>query len=138
MGTMGQEGNRASCENGGRKRKIEDETCAGGKRACLENETCLEYLGGESHGIAVLSINRPSARNALSWKLVEDLQAALDDVCVEEDVRCLVLTSLVQCVFCAGADLKERALMSNENVVEFLKRLNHLVIALEELPVPVI
>ena len=81
---MGQEGPRtghqASCENVTRKRKIEDEAGVQSKKACLENETCLEYLGGVNLGIAVLSINRPRARNALSLKLLEDLQAAVDDM----------------------------------------------------------
>jgi hypothetical protein len=88
---MGQEGPRtghqASCENVTRKRKIEDEAGVQSKKTCLENETCLEYLGGENLGIAVLSINRPRARNALSWKLVEDLQAAVDDVGEENAVH---------------------------------------------------
>ena len=81
---MGQEGPRTcqqeSLENDTRKRKIEDEAGVQSKKACLENEIFLEYLGGENSGIAVLSINRPSTRNALSWKLVEDLQAAVDEV----------------------------------------------------------
>ena len=132
MGKDGDIGNR------GKKRKHEDETGAQSKKACLENETAVEYLGGQNRGIAVLSINRPSARNALSCSLVEDLQAALDEVCLDDGVRCLVLASQVHRVFCAGADLKERAVMSNEDVMEFLKRLNHLITTLEEAPIPVI
>ena len=121
-----------------RKRKIEDEAGVQPKKACLENETCLEYLCGENYGIALRSINRPSARNALSWRLVEDLQAAVDAVDEENTVRCLILASQVQHVFCAGADLKERIHMSEERVLAYLKRLNKFVVSLEEFPFPVI
>ena len=97
--SMGQEGPRTGQKecliNVTRKRKIENEACVQPKKVCLENETCLVYLGGENSGIAVLSINRPSTRNALSWKLVEDLQAAVDEVGKENAVRCLILASQV-------------------------------------------
>jgi enoyl-CoA hydratase/carnithine racemase len=113
---MGQEGPRAgqqtSLENATRKRKIEDEASVQSKKACLENEVFLEYLDGENSGIAILSINRPSTRDALSWKLVEDLQAVVDLVGDENAVQCLILTSNIQHVFCAGADLKERTNMT--------------------------
>jgi methylglutaconyl-CoA hydratase len=139
---MGQEGPRTGqqtdLQNVTRKRKIEDEAGVQSKKACLENEIFLEYLDGENSGIAVLSINRPSTRNALSWKLVEDLQAAVDEVGEEKTVRCLILTSQVQNVFCAGADLKERTQMSEERVLSYLKKLNKLVATLEELSIPVI
>ena len=65
---MGQEGpitgQQLSCENVTRKRKIEVKAGVQSKKACLENETCLEYLNGKNSGIAVLGINRPSTRNA--------------------------------------------------------------------------
>ena len=58
---MGKEGEstkkQEGCGDGGRKRKIEDEAGAQSKKACLENETCLEYLDGEDEGIAVLSLS---------------------------------------------------------------------------------
>ena len=139
---MGQEGHNPEKEkktgNEDRKRKIEEETGAQSKKACIDNEVCIRYLGGENTGIAVLSLNRPAARNALSCKIVEELQTAIADITEVETVRCLVLASQVEGVFCAGADLKERCRMSQASVAEFLKKLNNLVTALEDLPVPVI
>ena len=41
-------GSTKHLENVTRKRKIEDEACVQSKKACLENETCLEYLGGQN------------------------------------------------------------------------------------------
>ena len=38
-------------------------------------------------GIVVLGLNRPKAMNALSKKLVADLQAARDAVMFDKDVR---------------------------------------------------
>ncbi len=57
--------------------------------------------------VAVLRLNRPAARNALSSGLVEQLAAtlaALDD----RRVRVVVLTAAPP-GFCAGSDLKELA-----------------------------
>ena len=42
--------------------------------------------------IAVLTLNRPEKLNALSYELVEDLHAALDDIAGNNDCRVVVLT----------------------------------------------
>ena len=59
------------------------------------------------HGaVAVLTLNRPAARNALSLATMAALQAALDRIATEEPVRCVVLAAAGP-VFCAGHDLRE-------------------------------
>merc|ERR1719317_1311859 len=92
---MGQEGHNPEKEkktgNEDRKRKIEEETGAHSKKACIDNEVCIRYLSGENTGIAVISLNRPAARNALSCKIVEELQTAIADITEDETVRCLVI-----------------------------------------------
>ena len=64
-------------------------------------------------GIATVTLDSPSNRNALSRQLVADCHDALDEIeaASGEDgsgVRAIVLTH-VPPVFCAGADLKERS-----------------------------
>ncbi|HMB07717.1 MAG TPA: enoyl-CoA hydratase-related protein [Isosphaeraceae bacterium] len=59
------------------------------------------------HGpVAVLTLNRPDRRNALSRALVDALSDALDRVAVEPGPRAVVLTGAGP-AFCAGMDLKE-------------------------------
>lgn len=59
--------------------------------------------------VAVLTLNRPDARNALSSQLKRELGEALDQVEANTDCRSLVITGAGDKAFCAGADLKERA-----------------------------
>ncbi|MEP7201517.1 MAG: enoyl-CoA hydratase-related protein [Ilumatobacteraceae bacterium] len=58
-------------------------------------------------GIARITLDSPANRNALSQRLLADLHAALDTA-EREAARVVVLTHTAP-VFCAGADLKERA-----------------------------
>jgi enoyl-CoA hydratase len=59
----------------------------------------------EGH-IAVITINRPEARNAVNAAVAEGIEAAVDQVEDDGAVWLAVLTG-VPPVFCAGADLKE-------------------------------
>lgn len=58
-------------------------------------------------GVAVLSLYRPAARNALNLRLCDDLLAAEESLARDPEVR-VVLIRAEGPVFCAGADLKER------------------------------
>lgn len=55
--------------------------------------------------VAVLTLNRPDKRNALSADVLSSLQAALARAEADRDVGALVLTGAGDRVFCAGGDL---------------------------------
>ena len=55
---------------------------------------------------AVLTLNRPDKRNALSVELRDAVADALDALATDEQVKCVVITG-AGTVFCAGFDLKE-------------------------------
>jgi len=57
---------------------------------------------------ALIRLNRPQALNALSFKLVEDLSHAIDQVAAT-DARALLVTGAGEKAFCAGADIAELA-----------------------------
>lgn len=59
----------------------------------------------KAEGYAVLTLNRPDARNALSPQLLVDLCAAFYALQKERDVRAVILTG-AGTAFCAGLDLK--------------------------------
>jgi len=58
--------------------------------------------------IAMVTLNRPDRLNALSWELVDDLHATLDDFERDNHTRVVVLTGAGR-AFCAGLDLKDAA-----------------------------
>jgi enoyl-CoA hydratase len=56
-------------------------------------------------GVAVITINRPEARNAVNGDVARGIAAAIDEFETMNDVRVLVLTGAGG-TFCAGMDLK--------------------------------
>ena len=57
-------------------------------------------------GVALVTLNRPKALNALCYALFEDLNAALSDLDKDPEVKAIVLTGSTK-AFAAGADIKE-------------------------------
>ncbi len=56
--------------------------------------------------LALVTLDRPEALNALNFELLRDLGAALDQVAAG-DARALLVTGTGDRAFCAGADVKE-------------------------------
>ncbi|MEM7324614.1 MAG: enoyl-CoA hydratase-related protein [Actinomycetota bacterium] len=69
-------------------------------------ETGSEHLTAEvADGVAVITMNRPERRNAMTDGMLDGLATALADVEYAPDVRCVVLTGAGG-AFCAGGDVK--------------------------------
>ncbi|PNF37949.1 Methylglutaconyl-CoA hydratase, mitochondrial [Cryptotermes secundus] len=98
----------------------------------------LNYLEEKDNGIVVLELNRPQAKNALNRTLATDFSSAIDAVKYDKTVRVLIIRSMVPGIFCAGADLKERLKLTNQEVKIFVSKLRSLTNAVENLPMPVI
>lgn len=100
----------------------------------------LEFLPGADAGIAVLSLSRPSARNALSGAMVLQLRAALRELSAAPPraAAAVVLASTVPGVFCAGADLAERAATPPEGVAAAVDALRETFSAVAALPMPTV
>jgi enoyl-CoA hydratase/carnithine racemase len=65
--------------------------------------------------VATVKINRPEALNALNSVVVRELVSALDALEADDSVRCVVLTGSDK-AFCAGADIKEMASLSEADI----------------------
>ncbi|XP_074858389.1 enoyl-CoA hydratase domain-containing protein 2, mitochondrial isoform X6 [Carettochelys insculpta] len=89
-------------------------------------EILVNVHGGESSGIAEILMNRAHARNSLGKIFVNELFRALESIRCDEKIRVVVFKSEVKGVFCAGADLKERAQMNDAEVGHFVHRLRNL------------
>ncbi|KAK5936656.1 hypothetical protein PMZ80_011121 [Knufia obscura] len=94
-----------------------------------------------SGGIRVLLLDRPANRNALSRRLVTDLRKHIQHIKDEGGVggtRALIIASNNDNAFCAGADLKERRGMSQDETKQFLSDLRSTFTELANLPIPTI
>ena len=58
--------------------------------------------------VGIITLNRPSALNALNSALIEDLYQALEAFEADDRIGCMVLTGSEK-AFAAGADIKEMA-----------------------------
>ncbi|SFL13125.1 enoyl-CoA hydratase [Lachnospiraceae bacterium KH1T2] len=87
--------------------------------------------------IAVLTINRPKALNALNSEVLDDLNAVLDGVDVNE-IRCLILTGAGDKSFVAGADIGEMSTLTKAEGEAFGKKGNDIFRKIEAFPIPVI
>jgi enoyl-CoA hydratase len=84
---------------------------------------------------ALITMNRPKALNALSFAILEELEAAFDNVAAS-DARVLLITGAGDKAFCAGADITElrnRDTMSNKRGAE---KDQAVIAKLTELPIP--
>lgn len=88
--------------------------------------------------VATLEIHRPEARNALSFPTLMQLRAHLADLRSDASVWVVVLTGTGEKAFCAGADLKERRSMSEEQVKEFVRNIRGTMDDIAALPQPTI
>jgi enoyl-CoA hydratase/carnithine racemase len=91
-----------------------------------------------SGGIAMLTLNRPRAFNALSSALLDALHAAMDQLAADPAVRVIVIAGSGK-AFCAGHDLKEMQAAKDAAFVQKLfARCSAFMMKIAEAPVPVI
>ena len=94
--------------------------------------------------VAIITLNRPEVRNALSAGTLEDLASALED-CKAGDVRAVVVTGSGG-AFCSGADVRDFTQTLNRNPQELSAQLRvladmlhrNVVLRIRQLPKPVI
>lgn len=86
--------------------------------------------------VRVLTIDKPPV-NALGRELVEQIIAAAATLAADTEARCVVVRSGGK-HFCAGADLKERASMTLDEVAAFVPRIAAACRSIAELPCPTI
>ncbi|MFC4181898.1 enoyl-CoA hydratase [Saccharococcus thermophilus] len=97
----------------------------------------VQYTALEN-GIAIITLNRPESANALSTELLYELSHLLYDLAFRRDVRVVIFTGAGEKVFCAGADLKERAGMNETEVRKTVTLIRETINQVEQLPQPVI
>ena len=97
-----------------------------------------EFIKYEEEGmVAVLTINRPKALNALNSQVLDELDKTLDNVDLNK-IRALIITGAGEKSFVAGADIGEMSSLTKEQGKAFGKKGNDVFRKLETFPIPVI
>lgn len=97
----------------------------------------------KNHGIAIVSLNRPEKRNAMSFALLKELVQTAKKIKSDKSIRCVILTGEAN-VFSAGIDLsdlnnpKNTAYAAWELIKPGQSLFQKSFLIWQELPVPVI
>jgi enoyl-CoA hydratase/carnithine racemase len=97
-------------------------------------ELTIERTGA----VEVWTIQGEARRNSLTMALVRELQARVEAAGADRALRAVVLTGAGDKAFCAGADLKERARMTEEEVHGFHAAVREGFSGIERAPQPFI
>jgi enoyl-CoA hydratase len=98
----------------------------------------MEYINyEEKEPIAIITINREKALNALNSQVLAELDQTLDNIDLDK-IRCLVLTGAGEKSFVAGADIGEMSSLSKAEGADFSRKGNKVFRRLETFPIPVI
>ena len=98
----------------------------------------MAFIQYEVQGnVAVLTIDRPKALNALNSAVLEELDAVISAIDLDA-VRALVITGSGDKSFVAGADIGEMSTLTKAEGEAFGKKGNDVFRKIETLPIPVI
>src|SRR5215207_9227943 len=86
---------------------------AGSPQSAVGSDVAVERY----EAVAVVRMNRPERRNALSPAVMEQLATSIGELDADESVRCIVIAGSDE-VFAAGADIKAMAERTFQEVLE--------------------
>ena len=89
-------------------------------------------------GVAEITLNRPEAMNSISSAMAAELTRACAELAAAPEVRVVVFGAAGERAFCAGADLKERAGMTDADIMRQRPVIRAVFGALLALPQPAI
>ncbi len=102
----------------------------------MDTDTLL--LKQEKDQAVILTLNRPKAMNSLNFDLLSALKDEIDALQYRRDIRTVIITGQGEKAFCAGADLKERAGLTQDQVKKFIITIRDLLTSIQHLNKPVI
>ena len=90
-------------------------------------------------GIGFATLNRPQARNALTFPMYERLAALCGEIAADPSVRALVVTGAGDRAFAAGTDISQfRDFRTAEDALAYEARVDRVLTAIEECPKPTV
>jgi enoyl-CoA hydratase/carnithine racemase len=103
----------------------------------MEKETAVNVLYDREGSLAILTLNRPERRNALSLELMRDLLVRLEEIGRDREVRAVLLRASGK-VFCSGHDLGEMTGRDLNAYREIFDVCSELMQKLQSIPQPVV
>jgi enoyl-CoA hydratase len=98
-----------------------------------------ELLYERRGAVAILTFNRPDARNAMTWAMYEGLYEACEHVDADERVRVFVLRGAGDKAFVAGTDISQfRSFTTPQHAIDYEKSQNRNIGRVEEVTKPTI
>ncbi|KEZ47106.1 enoyl-CoA hydratase-related protein [Metabacillus indicus] len=88
--------------------------------------------------LAVVTLNRPEVFNCFNYETLLQLEEAVEDIRTNEEVRAVIFTGSGDKAFCAGADLKERKTLTDQQVKRNLFKIGEVFTKIDALPQPTI
>ena len=92
----------------------------------------------EKDQVLILTLNRPEIMNSFNFAQLHALKEQIESVRFRPEIRVVIITGAGDKAFCAGADLKERATLSDMKVKEYIFTIRNLFTTIEYLNKPVI
>jgi enoyl-CoA hydratase len=89
-------------------------------------------------GICIITINRPDKMNALNKDVLDDLDAAMDEVYKNREIRSAIITGAGAKAFVAGADIAEFVGLNVEEAMQLAKKGQNLFDKIENSPKPIL
>nr|MCU0944757.1 enoyl-CoA hydratase-related protein [Rubritepida sp.] len=98
-----------------------------------------ELLIERREGIVFVTLNRPQARNALTFPMYEGLAALAAEAATDEAVKAIVITGAGEKAFAAGTDISQFTnFRTAEDALAYEARIDRILTALEDCPKPTI
>ncbi len=88
--------------------------------------------------VAILKLNRPDVMNSFNFAMLRELRDRVEKLHWDREARVVVITGAGEKAFCAGADLKERATLGEDQVRQFIYTIRNLFTFIELMNKPVI
>lgn len=88
--------------------------------------------------VAILRLNRPEVMNSFNFAMLRELRERVEGLHWDRQARVVIITGAGEKAFCAGADLKERASLGEDQVREFIFTIRNLFTFIEFMSKPVI
>ena len=97
-------------------------------------------LKDSRNGVSILTINRPNALNCFDMILLKTFRATIEELTFDRTIKVVLITGSTEGknAFSTGADLKERAGMTPDQVRLYIQTIRDLFTSVEELPKPVV
>jgi enoyl-CoA hydratase len=89
-------------------------------------------------GVAVITVNRPHALNALNSEVLLELESLLNGLEQDASVKAAILTGAGEKAFVAGGDIKEMATINSHEAHRFALLGQRVLLAIEKMTKPVI